>query len=107
MSGENVALPITGMTCANCAGNIERSLNKIPGIQKATVNFAIEKASVDFDPDQIRVIDLMNNVQRAGYGVVVVAHYDVAVGCKVAAGMVIPIILVAVAVTYDNKGTFA
>ena len=55
MSEENIVLPITGMTCANCAANIERSLNKVPGIQKAAVNFASEKASVYFDAGQVDV----------------------------------------------------
>jgi len=70
MSEENIILPITGMTCANCAANIERSLNKVPGIQKAAVNFASEKASVAFDAGQVDVSDLVANVQRAGYDVV-------------------------------------
>ena len=70
MSQESIALPITGMTCANCAANIERSLKKISGIQKVAINFASEKANVRFDSDQVKVNDLVNGVQRAGYGVV-------------------------------------
>ena len=70
MSQESIALPITGMTCANCAANIERSLKKISGIQKVAVNFASEKANVRFDSDQVKVTDLVDNVQSAGYGVV-------------------------------------
>ena len=70
MSQESIALPLTGMTCANCAANIERSLKKISGIQKVAVNFASEKANVRFDSDQVKVTDLVDNVQRAGYGVV-------------------------------------
>jgi Cu+-exporting ATPase len=43
-----VELPITGMTCANCAATVERTLNKkVPGVISATVNFATEKASVE------------------------------------------------------------
>jgi P-type Cu+ transporter len=70
MSNQQIALPITGMTCANCAANIERSLNKLAGIREVAVNFASEKANVKFDPDQVAVNDLVNNVERAGYGVV-------------------------------------
>ena len=70
MSEENIALLITGMTCANCAANIERSLNKIAGIREVVVNFASEKATVRFDSGQVKIADLVNNVQRAGYGVV-------------------------------------
>ena len=42
-------LPITGMTCASCANRIERRLNKLDGVT-ATVNYATEKAAVEFDP---------------------------------------------------------
>ncbi|MGA6924658.1 MAG: heavy metal translocating P-type ATPase, partial [Desulfosarcina sp.] len=70
MSNQQIALPITGMTCANCAANIERSLKKVAGIRDVAVNFASEKANVKFDPDQVAVNDLVNNVERAGYGVV-------------------------------------
>ena len=47
---EHVELPITGMTCASCANRIERKLNKLEGVS-ATVNYATEKATVDYDPD--------------------------------------------------------
>ncbi len=70
MSSQHVTLPITGMTCANCAANIERSLKKVTGISDVAVNFASEKASVSFDDDQLDVNDLVNTVERAGYGVV-------------------------------------
>ena len=46
---ERVELPITGMTCASCANRIERKLNKLDGVT-ASVNYATEKARVDFDP---------------------------------------------------------
>ena len=78
MSEENLSLPVTGMTCANCAANIERSLNKLGGIQEASVNFASEKANVRFDPGQIDIKDVLNSVERAGYGVVT-RHLDLPV----------------------------
>jgi Cu+-exporting ATPase len=70
MSEKSIALPITGMTCANCVANIERSLKKIKGIEEVAVNFASEKANVRFDPSQTTVNDLVDSVQRVGYGVV-------------------------------------
>ena len=45
---EQIELPITGMTCASCANRIERKLNKLDGVT-ATVNYATETASVQFD----------------------------------------------------------
>ncbi len=73
MSEKNIIFPVTGMTCANCAANIERSLNKMNGIQKAAVNFASEKVNIRFDPGQTTVTELVATIQRAGYGVV--AHH--------------------------------
>ncbi len=43
-----IELPITGMTCASCANRVERRLNKLDGVT-ASVNYATEKASVEFD----------------------------------------------------------
>ncbi|RME50680.1 MAG: copper-translocating P-type ATPase [Caldilineae bacterium] len=66
-----VELPITGMTCANCAATIERTLNKkVPGIVNATVNFATEKASVEYIPGLVSRADMVAAIERAGYGVV-------------------------------------
>ena len=59
-------LPITGMTCASCANRIERNLNKLDGVT-ASVNYATEKATVDFDPDAVTPDDLVAAVEAAGY----------------------------------------
>ena len=59
-------LPITGMTCASCANRIERKLNKLDGVT-ASVNYATEKATVDFDPDAVTPDDLVAAVEAAGY----------------------------------------
>ena len=59
-------LPITGMTCASCANRIERRLNKLDGVS-ATVNYATEKARVDFDPGAVAPDQLVEAVEAAGY----------------------------------------
>jgi Cu+-exporting ATPase len=69
MASENVTLPITGMTCANCALNIERNLKKLQGVEDTSVNFASEQASVSFDPEQIQLDDLIKKIKDAGYGI--------------------------------------
>jgi len=69
MASENVTFPITGMTCANCALNIERNLKKLQGVENTSVNFASEQASVSFDPEQIQVDDLIKKIEDAGYGI--------------------------------------
>src|SRR6476659_7943260 len=61
-----IELPITGMTCASCASRIERKLNKLDGVH-ASVNYAIEKAAVEFDPEAIRPEQLVAAVEEAGY----------------------------------------
>ncbi|MBN1991826.1 MAG: copper-translocating P-type ATPase [Anaerolineae bacterium] len=64
-------LPLTGMTCANCAATVERTLNKkVPGILEASVNFATEKATVKYIPGAVTRAEIVAAVQRAGYGVV-------------------------------------
>jgi Cu+-exporting ATPase len=63
---EHIELPITGMTCASCANRIERRLNKLDGVT-ATVNYATEKARVDFDPGAVAPEQLVEAVQAAGY----------------------------------------
>jgi Cu+-exporting ATPase len=69
MSDRNLTLPVTGMTCANCALTIERNLRKLEGVKEAGVNFATEKASISFDEQQIQIKDLAHSICDAGYGV--------------------------------------
>jgi Cu+-exporting ATPase len=61
----HVELPITGMTCASCANRIERKLNKLDGVS-ATVNYATEKATVDFDAT-VEPEQLVAAIEAAGY----------------------------------------
>ena len=68
----NSVLPITGMTCANCATTIERVLNKLDGVVSANVNLATEKATVEYIAGAIGQADLIAAIERAGYGVVAV-----------------------------------
>jgi P-type Cu+ transporter len=66
-----VELPITGMTCANCAATIERTLNKrVPGVVKAQVNLATEKATIDYIPGLTDRQAMGEAIRAAGYGVV-------------------------------------
>jgi P-type Cu+ transporter len=59
-------LPITGMTCASCANRVERSLNKLDGVT-ASVNYATDKARVEFDAGAVAPEDLVAAVEAAGY----------------------------------------
>jgi len=62
----HVELPVTGMTCASCAARIERRLNRLEGVS-AAVNYATERATVDYDPDRVNAEDLVAAVRAAGY----------------------------------------
>jgi Cu+-exporting ATPase len=62
----SVELPITGMTCASCANRIERKLNKLDGVS-ASVNYATEKATVDYDAAAVAPEALIAAVEAAGY----------------------------------------
>jgi Cu+-exporting ATPase len=64
---ETFDLPITGMTCASCAGRVERALRKVPGVKNATVNLANERAHVEV-LEQIDPATLIGAVDKAGYG---------------------------------------
>src|SRR5919108_1314734 len=64
--GRAVELTIGGMTCASCANRIERKLNKLEGVT-ATVNYATEQATVDFDPTVVQPEQLVDAVESAGY----------------------------------------
>jgi P-type Cu+ transporter len=72
---EHVDLPITGMTCASCANRIERRLNRLDGVS-ATVNFATERAAVDFDPQAVAPEQLLEAVEQAGYQAVLPSAED-------------------------------
>ncbi|NLU51742.1 MAG: copper-translocating P-type ATPase [Clostridiaceae bacterium] len=62
-----VTIPVGGMTCAACAARVEKALGKTEGVLKATVNFATEKAVVEYDPSKIRVSGIKQVIEKAGY----------------------------------------
>ncbi len=69
MPDKKVTVPITGMTCANCALNIERGLKKLDGVREVNVNYANENATVTFNPEELNVKDITEKVVKTGYGV--------------------------------------
>ncbi|MCW2956227.1 MAG: heavy metal translocating P-type ATPase [Thermoleophilia bacterium] len=66
METTHLDLPIEGMTCASCALRIEKRLNRLDGVE-ATVNYAVERASVDYDPTKVEPDHLVAAVGEAGY----------------------------------------
>ncbi len=66
---KTIILPITGMTCANCVATIERNLNRLDGVTQANVNLSSERATVGYDPNKLKLEDIIGKVQRAGYDI--------------------------------------
>jgi Cu+-exporting ATPase len=63
----NEIIQIQGMTCAACVRTVEKAVIKVPGVQKIEVNYAAERASVAFDSDSVRVSDIRQAINQAGY----------------------------------------
>jgi Cu+-exporting ATPase len=66
---KRIELPIEGMSCASCVTRVEHGLQRTPGVARAQVNLAAERAAVTFDPARISVTDLIAAVHGAGYEV--------------------------------------
>ncbi|OQY57591.1 MAG: copper-translocating P-type ATPase [Desulfobacteraceae bacterium 4572_88] len=69
MPQQKITIPISGMSCANCAMNIERGVKKLPGITEANVSFASEQANVSFDSKSVKLSDILEKIQKAGFSV--------------------------------------
>ncbi|MDV2582964.1 heavy metal translocating P-type ATPase [Alkalibacillus haloalkaliphilus] len=61
-------LNVEGMTCAACSTRIEKVLNKMDGVE-ANVNLSMERADVKYDEDQVSVDDVVEKIDKLGYGV--------------------------------------
>jgi Cu+-exporting ATPase len=72
MATERLSLPIEGMSCASCAARVEQRLNGLDGVE-AAVNYATERATVDYDPAHAAPDDLVAAVAAAGYEAVLPA----------------------------------
>ena len=63
----NKSLKIEGMTCAACARAVERATKKLDGIVEANVNYAAEKLIVSYEPSKVKVSDIKQAIDKAGY----------------------------------------
>ncbi len=71
---EEAVLPIQGMSCASCVQRIERALQETPGVVSASVNFAVERATVTYLASVTHLADLRKAIEDAGYHVPEVAR---------------------------------
>jgi len=66
MVSQKVTAMISGMHCASCAANIEKSLKKVPGVINASVNFTTESARVEFEAGKVKQSDIIKAIEGAG-----------------------------------------
>ncbi len=67
---EKRQLRVTGMHCASCATIIGQRLSKLPGIQNVSVNYATEKASIDYDPSKVSLAGMNAETNKLGYSLI-------------------------------------
>ncbi|MTI48534.1 MAG: heavy metal translocating P-type ATPase [Firmicutes bacterium] len=67
--GRKIIIPIGGMSCASCAKAVEKEIKKLEGVTEVSVNFATEKASVNYNPQITKISDIKTAVKNAGYKV--------------------------------------
>lgn len=65
-----VTFQVTGMTCASCSSRIEKVLNKMDGVEQANVNLALEKSTIQYDPEKLSAADFEKKIETLGFGVV-------------------------------------
>ena len=64
---KRVDLDIEGMTCASCSARIQRVVSRLPGVSSAEVNLATNRASIVFDPAQVRLTEIKQAIIDSGY----------------------------------------
>lgn len=64
---KKITMAVSGMTCAACAKTIEKAVGKLEGVESGAVNFATEKATIQYDPARIRLSEIKDAIAKAGY----------------------------------------
>ena len=68
---EMISLPVTGMDCANCATAVEKSIQKIEGVDQVHVNLASERATFEHRGGNNTIFEVIDKVKKVGYGIAV------------------------------------
>ena len=66
-TNQNVSIPIGGMTCAACAQRVEKAIKKLDGVESVFVNLATEKATISYNPKQVRLSVIRETIEIVGY----------------------------------------
>jgi len=67
METKKAVIPVKGMTCVNCAAAIQKDISKLVGVKSANVNYANEKAVVEFDPAVTDLNTFIASIHESGY----------------------------------------
>ncbi|OGW27556.1 MAG: copper-translocating P-type ATPase [Nitrospirae bacterium GWC2_57_13] len=67
METKKAVIPVKGMTCVNCAAAIQKDISKLTGVRNANVNYANEKAVVEFDPAVVELGRFIETISELGY----------------------------------------
>ncbi len=67
METKKAVIPVKGMTCVNCAAAIQKDISRLSGVQSANVNYANEKAVIEFDPAVIGLDTFISSIHESGY----------------------------------------
>lgn len=70
MMTRQYTVQVTGMTCAACSARVEKVLNKVDGVESATVNLTLEKAQITYDETKVSAEAFDQKIEALGYGVV-------------------------------------
>jgi Cu+-exporting ATPase len=76
VENKEIAVPISGMTCASCAKAVEKAVGKLNGVESVTVNFATEKALVHYNPKLVRLSEIKQAIAKAGYKALEIENKD-------------------------------
>lgn len=75
---KEIAMQVSGMTCAACAARIEKGLKRMPGVTDANVNLATETSNVTYDPAETGTEKIQEKIEKLGYHVVTEkAEFDI------------------------------
>src|SRR5512139_3205617 len=67
METKKAVIPVKGMTCVNCAAAIQKDIAKLAGVQSTNVNYANEKAVIEYDPSVIGLEKFVSSIHESGY----------------------------------------
>ena len=69
MTTRNITIDVVGMTCAACSSRVEKALNKQDGVVDVAVNLLQQKATIEFNPEEVKIDKLINTIEKTGYQV--------------------------------------